>query len=120
MTEWVVNDGEPDTEPRKHKLGCDEYHQHHAPECCETSCWCFGVKLEVYDQDAGTTPYKSRGSFSISLDTGTQIYSISVLRTGELSVGVAEGAIALVPQGGRRVDIVGTDHRVKKLLRRRP
>jgi len=24
----------------EHVLGCDEYHAHHAPECCSTDCWC--------------------------------------------------------------------------------
>jgi len=23
-----------------HKLGCNEYHAHHAPECCASECWC--------------------------------------------------------------------------------
>ncbi len=23
-----------------HKLGCDEMHQHVAPMCCRTTCWC--------------------------------------------------------------------------------
>ncbi|MGV8131881.1 MAG: hypothetical protein ACP5N7_07315 [Candidatus Pacearchaeota archaeon] len=31
----VTNDGE-----RRHSLGCDEYHQHHTPDCCSSSCWC--------------------------------------------------------------------------------
>ncbi len=26
--------------PKKHVLGCDEYHQHCAPKCCRETCWC--------------------------------------------------------------------------------
>lgn len=25
---------------RLHKLGCDEAHQHRAPKCCDSKCWC--------------------------------------------------------------------------------
>jgi len=25
---------------RLHILSCDEYHLHHAPECCRSTCWC--------------------------------------------------------------------------------
>lgn len=25
---------------REHVLGCDEYHQHRAPQCCRETCWC--------------------------------------------------------------------------------
>ena len=26
--------------PRTHVLGCNEYHEHRAPECCQPTCWC--------------------------------------------------------------------------------
>jgi len=32
-------DAQPEPE-REHILGCDEYHQHKAPKCCNTKCWC--------------------------------------------------------------------------------
>ena len=39
--------GDPDNGPegparnaRLHVLGCDEYHQHLAPRCCASDCWC--------------------------------------------------------------------------------
>ena len=28
------------SEVRSHMLGCDEYHQHLAPKCCDVLCWC--------------------------------------------------------------------------------
>lgn len=27
----------------KHKLGCDKYHAHQAPDCCSQDCWCQGM-----------------------------------------------------------------------------
>ena len=27
-------------ERRPHKIGCDEFHEHHAPKCCALDCWC--------------------------------------------------------------------------------
>jgi hypothetical protein len=30
----------PPKRGREHVLGCDEYHAHHAPDCCSPSCWC--------------------------------------------------------------------------------
>lgn len=36
---------------RLHKLGCDEYHAHHAPQCCRTDCWCL-QPTQTKDQEA--------------------------------------------------------------------
>ena len=27
-------------EGKPHKIGCDEFHEHHAPKCCALDCWC--------------------------------------------------------------------------------
>lgn len=29
---------------RPHKLDCDKYHAHHAPECCASDCWCHELR----------------------------------------------------------------------------
>lgn len=42
--QWVADKGLPTChccERRGlHVLGCDEYHAHKAPECCDAVCWC--------------------------------------------------------------------------------
>jgi hypothetical protein len=42
----------PSKENGIHKLGCDEYHQHHAPACCDGTCWCRTVTAELVSESA--------------------------------------------------------------------
>lgn len=47
-----------------HKLDCDEYHQHEAPKCCATTCWCSNKGHEAEspvnrsNEQSTTTPKK--------------------------------------------------------------
>jgi hypothetical protein len=44
------------TDERKHKLGCDEYHAHEAPRCCDRACWCRAEPVTVEATSAAEPP----------------------------------------------------------------
>ncbi len=83
------------------------------------------IKVRVVNNDSGAVArdvlFERGGDLSILVETAGRLYEITPGRDGELQVTTPTGNLALVPQGGsKRVDIVSTTNRVKRLTKKSP
>lgn len=83
------------------------------------------IKMRVVDNDSGTVArevlFEKGGNLSVLIEVAGRLYEVRPGEDGELQVTTQTGNLALVPQGGsRRVDIVSTENRIKRLTKRGP
>lgn len=58
---------------KKHVLGCDEYHAHRAPECCDFGCWCRALPKVEWE---GTVSIKYIVEAQIESEAYRKIYEM--------------------------------------------